>query len=95
LFLDLLAGYGYRPIRTLLWYLLVIVSFAVVYVLLGHLPLLPDALVFSLTSFHGRGFFPGLGGTVLLHNSFLVLAAAEAVVGLFIEIRRAFPNLKE
>ena len=86
LLLDLLAGYGYRPIRTLLWYLLVVGIFAVAYTIFGHLPALPDALVFSLTSFHGRGFFPSLGIDITLHNPLVVMAAAEAVVGLFIEV---------
>jgi uncharacterized protein YjbI with pentapeptide repeats len=86
LLLDLLAGYGYRPIRTLLWYVLVVGGFAAAYALSGHLPALPDALVYSLTSFHGRGFFPGLGSETTLHNPLVVLAAGEAVIGLFIEI---------
>jgi hypothetical protein len=46
----------------------------------------PDALVYSLTSFHGRGFLPGLGSETTLHNPLIVLAASEAVVGLFVEI---------
>jgi len=86
LFLDLLAGYGYRPRRSLLWYLIIIFGFAAAYFAFGHLSLLPDALVFSLTSFHGRGFFPGLGNETSLHNPLVVLAAFEAVVGLLIEI---------
>jgi len=86
LFLDLLAGYGYKPRRSLLWYLVIIFGFAATYFVFGHLPLLPDALVFSLTSFHGRGFFPGLGNETSLHNPLVVLAAFEAVVGLLIEI---------
>lgn len=86
LFLDLLAGYGYRPRRSLLWYFVIIFGFAAAYFVFGHLPLLPDALVFSLTSFHGRGFFPGLGNETSLHNPLVVLAAFEAVVGLLIEI---------
>jgi hypothetical protein len=58
-FLDLLAGYGYRPGRSILWYLVIIFGFALTYHALGQLSLYPpDALVFSLTSFHGRGFFP-------------------------------------
>lgn len=40
----------------------------------------------SLASFHGRGFFPSLSGETNLHNPLVVLAAIEAVVGLFIEI---------
>jgi hypothetical protein len=43
-------------------------------------------IVFSLTSFHGRGFFPGLGVSASLHSPLVVLAAVEAVVGLLIEI---------
>ena len=86
LMLGVLAGYGYRPGRALGWYLVVISGFALVYAALGHLPVFPDALVLSLTSFHGRGFFPGLGTTPSLHNPLVVSAALEAVIGLFIEI---------
>jgi uncharacterized protein YjbI with pentapeptide repeats len=86
LFLDLLAGYGYRPGRSVLWYLLTILTFALTYFALGRLPFLPDAFVFSLTSFHGRGFFPGLGSAASLHNPLVVIAAFEAVIGLVIEI---------
>ncbi|HAH01278.1 MAG TPA: hypothetical protein DCL75_21070 [Ktedonobacter sp.] len=81
-----MAGFGYRPIRTVFWYLLVVGGFAAAYALFGHLSALPDALVYSLTSFHGRGFFPGLGKDITLHNPLVILAAAEAVIGLFIEI---------
>jgi len=85
-FLDLLAGNGYRPGRTVGWYLIVIGCFAFAYSFFGHLPLLPDSLVFSLMSFHGRGFFPSLRGETSLHNPIVVLAAAEAIIGLLIEI---------
>ena len=85
-FLDLLAGYGYRPRRSVLWYLVIIFGFAVAYYWFGHLPFFPDTIVFSLTSFHGRGFFPGFGSEASLHNPLVVLAAVEAVIGLFIEI---------
>ncbi len=86
-FLLLLAGYGYRPLRSLFWYLLTIVGFALAYHALGLLSLFPpDALVYSLTSFHGRGFFPGLEHRTTLHDPLIMLAAFEAVIGLFIEI---------
>lgn len=85
-FLDLLAGYGYRPLRSFFWYMVLIVGFAISYSVFGHLQMLPDAFVFSLTSFHGRGFFPGLEIKASLHNPLVVLAAFEAVFGLFIEI---------
>jgi hypothetical protein len=41
------------------------------------------ALVFSVTSFHGRGFFPG---GIALDDPITVTAAAEAIIGLLIEI---------
>ena len=85
-FLDILAGYGYRPGRSVIWYLIMIFGFALAYATFGHLPFFPDAFVFSLTSFHGRGFFPGLGNENSLHNPLVVTAAFEAVVGLLIEI---------
>ena len=86
-FLYVLAGYGYRPGRSLIAYLLVIGLFATTYALLGqsiHPPFSPlAALVFSITSFHGRGFFPG---GISLDNPITVLAALEAIMGLIIEI---------
>ncbi len=93
-FLYLVAGYGYRPMRTLIWYFVIIFGFATAYNVFGHLSLFPpDALVYSLTSFHGRGFFPGLENqaslqdpSAMLHHPLVILAALEAVVGLFIEI---------
>ena len=86
-FLFLLAGYGYRPLRSVLWYLVIIIGFALAYHTFGHLSLWPpDAFVYSLTSFHGRGFFPGLEHRTSLHDPLVMLAALEAVVGLLIEI---------
>jgi uncharacterized protein YjbI with pentapeptide repeats len=85
--LDLLAGYGYRPGRSVLWYLAVIFGFAFAYHFLGGLTLYPpDAIIFSIMSFHGRGFFPSLSQTVNLHTPIVMLAALEAIVGLLIEI---------
>jgi uncharacterized protein YjbI with pentapeptide repeats len=86
-FLDALAGYGYQPGRSVLAYLCVIIGFAVVYFELGqavgpHLSFI-GALTFSVTSFHGRGFFPG---GVSLEDPITQVAAVEAVVGLLIEI---------
>jgi uncharacterized protein YjbI with pentapeptide repeats len=81
-FLDVLAGYGYKPGRSLGIYLLMITAFATCYLLLGRLPL-REALIFSVTAFHGRGFFPG---PFTLGDPVTAIAALEAVVGLFIEI---------
>lgn len=87
LFLDTLAGYGYKPARSIFAYLLVIACFAVLYFILGHIvgPTLTPlgSLVFSITSFHGRGFFPG---GINLDDPITVMAAVEAIIGLTIEI---------
>jgi uncharacterized protein YjbI with pentapeptide repeats len=87
LFLDLLSGYGYKPIRSFIAYLIVIATFAIVYFIIDHTvgpelsPL--GSVVFSMTSFHGRGFFPG---GIKLDDPLTVLAALEAFVGLLIEV---------
>lgn len=87
-FLDLISGYGYKPMRSFITYVLVVGTFALTYFLLGNNvnpPLDPlSALVFSITSFHGRGFVPG--ENVLLNNPLTVIAASEAIIGLLIEI---------
>jgi hypothetical protein len=92
--LDLVAGYGERPTRSFVAYLLVIFGFAAAFFAIGsgvlgiggheviNSPV--SALVFSVTSFHGRGFFPG--GGLALDDPITILAAVEAVLGLFIEI---------
>jgi hypothetical protein len=88
MFLWLIAGYGYKPLRSLLTYLLVVGGFAGAYFLLGTnvSPALDlhGALVFSLTSFHGRGFAPGSSRSP--DNPVTTLAAVEAILGLLIEI---------
>ena len=82
--LDLLAGYGYRPVRLLLWYLVVILGFSGIYSLLGELHLSGmGVLMFSVTAFHGRGLFPSDAG---YDDVVTVLAAVEAVIGLLMEM---------
>jgi len=82
-FLDILAGYGYKPGRSVLIYLLMILGFATCYHFIGHLSP-SEALIFSVTSFHGRGFLPG---PFALGSPVTGLASLEAVIGLFIAIR--------
>ncbi len=86
--LDAVAGYGERAGRAFVGYVLVIVGFAAAYFFIGQAagPALSPlgAFIFSVTSFHGRGFFPGT--LTALDGPFPTLAAAEAVVGLFIEL---------
>lgn len=84
--LNSLAGYGYRPGRLLLWYIGVVGVFMGLYMLTGQVysPHVrwDEALVLSVSSFHGRGFFPQ---TITLGDPFAHLAALEAVIGVFIE----------
>lgn len=88
LFLGLTTGYGYRVWRSFATYVFVILVFATIYFLLGLRVGLPisygDAIVFSMTSFHGRGFSPG--ENIGLSNPLTVFAAIEAFVGLLIEV---------
>jgi hypothetical protein len=85
-FLFLLAGYGYKLWRSFLAYVLVIMGFTIAYYLLGGSfkpPLsLVNALGLSMTSFHGRGFFPGV---TQLNDTLTILASIEAFVGLILE----------
>jgi uncharacterized protein YjbI with pentapeptide repeats len=85
--LDIIAGYGYRPGRALVAYVLVILAFAALYLLNAQVsaPHLSwdEALVLSISSFHGRGFFTS---GITLGDTLARLAAAEAIIGLLIEI---------
>lgn len=107
LLLDWVAGYGELPSRAFRAYALTISSFAAgYYVLTNWLRASLDvhsvrlrwyeALVLSLSAFHGRGFFPQ---SLSLGDPVAIMAAFEAVIGLFIEIvfiatfsRRFFGN---
>jgi uncharacterized protein YjbI with pentapeptide repeats len=86
-FLDLIAGYGYRPLRAFAAYAFVIALFTGLYLLNSHFvaPYLTwnEALVLSMSSFHGRGFF---NPNIQLGDTYAQLAAVEALVGLFIEV---------
>jgi len=88
LFLSMVSGYGYKLWRSLAAYTLVIVTFAMAYYLfnsIARVPLTPlESVVFSVTSFHGRGFSPG--DNIGLSNPLTVLAALEAFVGLIVEV---------
>lgn len=107
--LDMIAGYGYKPMRSVVVYAATILSFAVLYwcvtngVSITHglftqailqLGMLPpsvptyhlqgyEAVVVSMTSFHGRGFFQP---TASPGDKVAILSAIEAAVGLLIEI---------
>jgi uncharacterized protein YjbI with pentapeptide repeats len=85
--LDMLAGYGYKPARSIIAYLAIILGFMVAYLINAQLvvPHLSwdEALVLSISSFHGRGFF---ATNVSLGDTYARLAAGEAILGLFVEI---------
>jgi uncharacterized protein YjbI with pentapeptide repeats len=83
LFLDLLTGYGYKPIRSFITYALVISLFAFIYFLLGSHLAWNEAIVISMTAFHGRGFFPA---QFKPGDPQALVAAIEAFVGLLIEV---------
>ena len=88
-FLDLISGYGYRPMRSFITYVLVILGFAAGYFALGGANgqslSWNEAIVIiiSMTAFHGRGFFTT---GVSLGDTLARLAAGEAIIGLLIEI---------
>ena len=85
-FLNLLAGYGYRFWRSLFAYAFVIVVICCTYFIIVTWGLIfhgIGSIVFSMTAFHGRGFFPG---GIDLDDPLTVVAALEAFVGLLIEV---------
>jgi Pentapeptide repeats (8 copies) len=86
--LDVVSGFGYRPLNALRWYVATIATFALAYFALrqptahehfGHRAVM--AVVLSITAFHGRG----LAGAQSLGLGAGAFAALEAVIGLFIE----------
>jgi uncharacterized protein YjbI with pentapeptide repeats len=85
--LDLIAGYGYKPMRSLIAYVLIVCLFAGAYLLNAQFaaPHLTwdEALVLSISAFHGRGFFTS---GINLGDTLARLAAGEAIIGLLIEI---------
>jgi hypothetical protein len=85
--LDLISGYGYKPMRSVMAYILIICLLAGAYLLNAQFaaPHLSwdEALVLSISSFHGRGFFTS---GINLGDTLARLAAGEAVIGLLIEI---------
>jgi uncharacterized protein YjbI with pentapeptide repeats len=83
LFLDLITGYGYRPLRGFITYVVAISVFALIYFLLGPHLAWNEAIVISMTAFHGRGFFPE---QFQPDDPQALVAAIEAFVGLLIEV---------
>jgi len=85
--LNALTGYGYRPGRSAFAYLLIVFGFMGLYLLTSQFatPHLSwdEALVLSLSSFHGRGFFTQ---TITLGDPYARLAVSEAVLGLLVEV---------
>ncbi len=82
-FLFLLAGYGYKLWRSFLAYLLVIGIFTSLYLLLTPHLVWYEAIIVSMTAFHGRGFSPS---TFSPGDPLSIASAFEAFVGLIIEV---------
>lgn len=90
-FLDILAGYGYKPWRSLYLYVYTVWVFAATYHFLGmshgsHLSWL-ESIVVSMIAFHGRGF---LSVTFQPADPQGVVGAIEAFIGLIVEASASF-----
>jgi hypothetical protein len=86
--LFVVTGYGYKPLRALACYLLVVAAFATVYVELAHATLASvlawkDAALLSVGAFHGAALFGVAHHRAGLLTTFVI---AEAVLGLVIEL---------
>src|SRR5215469_17503037 len=89
--LGAVAGHGEKPGRAFVAYLGIVASFAAIFWAVtnflhthGQQPLQwYEAIVLSLSSFHGRGFFTN---TINLGDPLAIVGALEAVMGLFIEL---------
>lgn len=84
--LGVLAGYGYKPMRAVIVYVVTLLAFALGYYSLqgtqGSLSI-QDAIIISVTVFHGRAFFVEIFSPGSLDAA---LAAIEGVIGLLVEI---------
>ena len=88
--LDVTSGYG-ESLRSIgATYAIVVLAFTIAYWLATHFLetklsalSLDEAFILSVTSFHGRGFFPSY---LTLGDWVARFGAAEALIGLFIEI---------
>ncbi|GCE15962.1 pentapeptide repeat-containing protein [Tengunoibacter tsumagoiensis] len=85
-FLNLLAGYGYKPIRSLIFYVISIFAFALAYFFFDFFTHQPKnfaiELLISLNNFHSHGLFLVQEITGSLPD---VLGTLEGIVGLLIE----------
>jgi hypothetical protein len=85
--LDAVSGHGYKPMRSIITYAVVVGVFAVFFFFGGSAHGQPmswnESLVVSMTAFHGRGFF---GSAFRPGDPEAAGAAVEALLGLLIEI---------
>jgi len=84
------TGYGYKPLRALACYLLVVAAFAAVYIKLVNGAFTSalawkDALLLSVGAFHGAALF-NMARTNHSTGTLTALILAEAAVGLLIEL---------
>lgn len=83
LLVNLTTGYGYKAKRSFITYAVTISLFALIYFLLGPHLAWNEAVVISMTAFHGRGFFPD---QFKPGDPQALVASIEAFVGLLIEV---------
>ena len=83
LLIDISTGYGYKWGRTLCWYGGLLFGFGILYAVIGHMSPLAS-LLFSIASFHGRGFF--VNGNIAWSNPVTILGIGESFIGLIIEV---------
>lgn len=78
---DWISGYGYKPGRAIMTYAFTILLFMAAYQAVGKHGI-PADFVQSVTAFHGRGF----GASPSSGSIRSIIAAVEAMVGLFVEV---------
>jgi uncharacterized protein YjbI with pentapeptide repeats len=81
LFLALVIGYGYRPVRTLGFYCAIIVLWAILYHINSPYPSWETAFLTSFLSFHGQASLT----FYTLNQRLLSLVLVEMIIGLLLE----------
>ena len=86
-FMEVLAGYGYRPQNSLIVYVLTLSVFGALYFWFAQggvlsLESVRESFVISLAAFHGRGF---VTGSFPPNNPLAAVSVSESFVGLIID----------
>lgn len=81
--IEMTSGYGYMVYRAIATYVVLIVAFGLVYLLMDRGLSLLEAVIISITAFHGRGF---IATTFQIGSPLAVVSAVETMLGLVVEI---------